>query len=134
MKLSKNFTLKELTVTNTGLPNQPSAVELCRLRVLCEKVLQPTRDIFGEAVIVNSGYRSPQVNKDKDVGGAPSSQHVLGEAADITAGSRERNKRLFEIIKSLGDWDQLINEYDYSWIHVSYTTRKPNRKQILTIG
>ena len=128
MNLSENFTLAELTKTNTGLPNNPTPVEIERLRLLCEKVLQPLRDEFGAPIIVNSGYRSQQVNK--AVGGVPSSQHVRGEAVDITGGSRERNKRFFEILRTM-DYDQLINERDYSWIHVSYTICKPNRKQIL---
>lgn len=127
MKLSKNFTLRELTKTNTGIPNNPSEIEIERLRILCEKVLQPLRDKFGHPIIVNSGYRSPLVNK--AVGGATGSQHVRSEAADITAGSRERNKALFEILKTM-EFDQLIS-YSYSFLHVSYTICKPNRKQIL---
>lgn len=128
MNLSKNFTLKELTKTSVGLPNNPTDVEVERLKLLCEKVLQPLRDKYGNPIIVNSGYRSPAVNK--AVGGVSSSQHARGEAADITAGSKERNKRLFEILKTM-EFDQLINERDYSWIHVSYTICRDNRKQIL---
>ena len=129
MNLSNNFTLAELTKTSTGIPNNPTAVEIERLKLLCEKVLQPLRDAFGAPIIVNSGYRSKQVNK--AVGGVASSQHVRGEAVDITAGSKERNKRLFELIQQLPEWDQVIDERGYSWIHVSYTICKPNRKQIL---
>lgn len=128
MNLSKNFTLAELTKTSTGIPNNPTAIEIERLKLLCEKVLQPLRDAFGAPIIVNSGYRSKQVNK--AVGGAASSQHMKGEAVDITAGSKERNKRLFEILKTM-EFDQLIDERGYSWIHVSYTVCKPNRRQIL---
>lgn len=128
MNLSKNFTLKELTKTSVGLPNNPTEVEVERLKLLCEKVLQPLRDKYGNPIIVNSGYRSPAVNK--AVGGVSSSQHARGEAADITAGSKERNKRLFEILKTM-EFDQLINERDYSWIHVSYTICRDNRNQIL---
>lgn len=127
MRLSKNFTLAELTKTSTGIPNNPSDVEIERLKILCEKVLQPLRDEFNAPIIVNSGYRSQQVNK--AVGGVPTSQHLKGEAADITAGSRERNKRLFEIIKTM-EFDQVIS-YDYRFIHVSYTICKENRKQII---
>lgn len=129
MNLSKNFTLSELTKTSTGIPNNPTQIEIERLKLLCEKVLQPLRDAFGAPIIVNSGYRSKQVNK--AVGGVASSQHVRGEAVDITAGSRERNKRLFELIQQLPEWDQIIDERDYKWIHVSYTICKPNRKQVL---
>ncbi len=127
MRLSKNFTLAELTKTSVGLPNNPSDVEIERLKILCEKVLQPLRDEFNAPIIVNSGYRSQQVNK--AVGGVPTSQHLKGESADITAGSRERNKLLFEIIKTM-EFDQVIS-YDYRFIHVSYTICKENRKQII---
>ena len=127
IELSENFTLKELTKTNTGLPNFITDLEISNLRRLCERVLQPARDILGSAIIVNSGYRSYQVNK--AVGGAPTSQHLLGEAADITAGSVEQNKKLFEILKTM-EFDQLIN-YNYRFIHVSYTIMKPNRRQII---
>ncbi len=127
MRLSKNFTLAELAKTSTGIPNNPSDVEIERLKILCEKVLQPLRDEFNAPIIVNSGYRSQQVNK--AVGGVPTSQHLKGESADITAGSRERNKLLFEIIKTM-EFDQVIS-YDYRFIHVSYTICKENRKQII---
>ncbi len=127
MRLSKNFTLAELTKTSTGIPNNPTDVEIERLKILCEKVLQPLRDDFNAPIIVNSGYRSQQVNK--AVGGVPTSQHLKGEAADITAGSRERNKLLFEIIKTM-EFDQVIS-YDYRFIHVSYTICKENRKQVI---
>ena len=127
MNLTKNFTLKELTKTSTGLPNKPTDIEIERLKILCEKVLQPLREAFNAPIIVNSGYRSQAVNK--AVGGVPTSQHRKGEASDITAGSREQNKLLFEIIKTM-EFDQVIS-YDYRFIHVSYTICKENRKQII---
>lgn len=132
MRLTKNFTLRELTKTNTGIANVPNAKELQALIQLCGKVLQPLRDMYGEPITVNSGFRSQQVNS--AVGGAKNSQHSKGEAADITVHTKEGNRELFELIKSELDYDQLINEYDYSWVHVSYTTERKNRKQILTIG
>ena len=131
MKLTKNFTLSELTKTSTGLTNSPNKQELQSIITLCGKVLQPLRDIYGKPITVNSGFRSYAVNK--AVGGARDSQHQKGEAADITVHTKEGNKELFEIIKNELDYDQLINEYDYSWIHVSYRAGE-NRKQILKIG
>ena len=127
MRLTDNFTLKELTKTNTGLPNLITDLEIDNLSRLCQKVLQPLRDIYGKPIIVNSGYRSERVNK--AVGGVPTSKHRRGEAADVTAGSREENKKLFEILKTM-EFDQLIT-YDYRFLHVSYTIRKPNRNQII---
>lgn len=127
MRLTDNFTLKELTKTNTGLPNLITDLEIDNLTRLCQKVLQPLRDVYGSPIIVNSGYRSERVNK--AVGGVPTSQHRRGEAADITAGSVKENKRLFNILKTM-EFDQLIS-YGYRFLHVSYTIRKPNRNQII---
>ena len=132
MRLTKNFTLSELTKTNTGITNQPNKQELQALIILSGKVLQPLRDIYGKAIAVNSGFRSYAVNK--AVGAAKGSQHSKGEAADLTTHTKEGNKQLFEIIKSELEYDQLINEYDYSWIHVSFKADGRNRKQILKIG
>ena len=130
----KYFTLKELTTSQTAiarkLDNTPSKDHVKNLETLVEKVLDPLRELYGKAIRVSSGYRSPAVNK--SVNGATSSQHARGEASDITVGNKEGNKKLFELIRDNLEYDQLINEYDYSWIHVSY--RKDRlRKQILVI-
>ena len=132
MNITKNFTLKELTKTNTGITNEPNKQELQALIALSGKVLQPLRDIYGKPITVNSGFRSYAVNK--AVGGSKGSQHSKGEAADLTTHTKEGNKQLFDIIKNELEFDQLINEYDYSWIHVSYAVNRKNRKQILKIG
>ena len=97
MKLSNNFTLSELTYTSTNLPNIPMKTELDSLILLTNKILQPLRDMYDKPIHINSGYRSPVVNK--KVGGVATSQHIKGEAADITGGSKEQNKILFELIK-----------------------------------
>ena len=87
--------------------------------------------MYGAPIHVTSGYRSPAVNK--AVGGARNSQHMLGEAADITVNSREGNKKLFEIIRDHLSFDQLINERDFSWIHVSFKSVGGNRRQVLKL-
>ncbi|NLA63611.1 MAG: DUF882 domain-containing protein [Bacteroidales bacterium] len=129
MKITKNFTLTELTTTNTGITNQPNSQEVQALIRLCGKVLQPARDLYGAPIRVNSGFRSYAVNK--AVGGARKSQHMLGQAADITVYTKENNKKLFELIRDNLSFDQLINERNYSWIHVSYKSEAENRNQIL---
>ena len=129
MKITKNFTLTELTTTSTGISNSPNRKQVVALIRLCGKVLQPARDMYGAAIHVNSGYRSNAVNK--AVGGVRNSQHQLGEAADITVQSRQGNKKLFELIRENLSFDQLINERDFSWIHVSYKSEEENRKQVL---
>lgn len=84
--------------------------------------------MWGRPITVNSGYRCPALNA--AVGGVVKSQHLTGEAADITTGSREGNRVLFEKISRSGvPFDQLIDESGYSWIHISYSSR--NRRQVL---
>lgn len=130
MKIGKYFTLSELTTTNTGIENNPVRNEIDNLKLLVVNVLDPLRELYGKPIIVKSGYRSPLVNS--KVGGANNSDHMKGMAADISAGSKRENKIIFEIIKNNFEWRQLINEYDFSWVHVSYNI-KDNKKQILTI-
>ena len=126
----KYFTINELTKTSTGLDNTPSKDVQANLEYLVNNVLDKVREIYGKPIKVNSGYRSKLVNK--KVGGASNSQHTKGEAVDITGGNRTENKMIYEIIKNLGKYDQLINEYDYSWIHISYKNGN-NRHQELSI-
>lgn len=126
----KYFTINELTRTSTGLDNTPSKDVQANLEYLVNNVLDKVREIYGKPIKVNSGYRSKLVNK--KVGGASNSQHTKGEAVDITGGNKTENKMIYEIIKNLGKYDQLINEYDYSWVHISYKNGN-NRHQELSI-
>lgn len=129
------FTLQELTKSNTAiakkLDNTPDEQAIKNLNTLVDNVLDPLRKLYGKPIIVTSGYRRPEVNR--SVNGATSSQHALGEAVDISVGSKEENKKLFSLIKDNLPFDQLINEHDYSWVHVSYREGRL-RKQILNIG
>lgn len=134
--MGKYFSIAELTKSETAnkrkINNKPTKeVENC-LNQLIDNILDPLRKAYGQPIIVSSGYRCPELNK--AVGGARTSQHTLGQAADIhtESNSKESNKQLFELIKQLKlPFDQLINEYNYSWVHVSYSNR--NRRQILNI-
>ena len=138
IKLTKNFTLDEMCKSKKAkelrIKNVPSPVVVGRLRALCENVLQPLRDYMGEPVIINSGYRSPELNK--KVGGVRDSQHLIGEAADINCkGSMEYANRIIEFIMMNLVFDQLILERNKGafWVHVSYTTSGKNRQQYLKI-
>ena len=128
MKISKNFTLQEFLVTNTGLNNQLTSEALTNIEYLVQKLLQPLRDMYGKPIRITSGYRSVEVNK--AVGGSPTSQHTKGQAVDIVA---DDNKVLFDLIKSNFEFDQLIWEYGTdkqpSWVHVSIK-KTGNRKQV----
>lgn len=131
----KYFTMKELTKSLTadklGIDNTPTPEASAQLSNLVTHVLDPLREMYGKPITVNSGYRCPKLNA--AVGGAKSSQHMRGNAADITAGSKTENKKLFELIRDNLPFDQLLNESDYSWVHVSYVSTSKNRKQILSL-
>lgn len=128
----KYFTIEELTrsatATTRGLDNTPTPEIKANLERLVDKVLDPLREKYGKPITVNSGYRCPELNK--AVGGSKTSDHVKGFAADLTGGSKQENEKIFNIIRDNFAWTQLINERDFSWVHVSYD---PNRikKQVL---
>ena len=137
----KYFTLEELfhsdKAVSMGLDNDPrnilsvenSEIIITNITRLIVEVLDPARELLGKPINVSSGYRSEKINK--AVGGANTSQHLLGEAADITC---YNNKYLFDIIKQNLIFDQLIleestiNGKKAEWVHVSYRKGK-NRKQ-----
>lgn len=134
------FTISELCRSNVaalkGIRNEPTMAVKVNLNKLIDNVLDPIRSAYGDKVFVNSGYRCESLNE--LVGGAKNSDHLRGFAADITAGSKEENKRLFGIILGLGEkdvieWRQLIDENNYSWIHISYN-EDDNKKQVLHLG
>ena len=134
MNLSKHFTLDEMlkspTAQRLGIENVPDAEQLENLRDLVEYILEPLRHHYGRAIIVTSGFRCQKLNK--AVGGSSTSQHTKGQAVDIRSVSdrRDDNKELFDMIREMKlPFDQLINEYDYDWVHVSYSPR--NRRQVL---
>ena len=134
--MGKYFSIAELTKSSTAIKkkinNTPTKEVENNLNQLIDNILDPLREAWGQPIIVGSGYRCEALNK--AVGGAAHSQHKLGQAADIhtKSDSAEDNKKLFELIKQLKlPFDQLINEYNYSWVHVSYSNR--NRRQILNI-
>lgn len=138
MELTKNFTLEEMYHSNTaeakGIDNTPNEEVIENLRALCEKVLQPIRDELDEPITVNSGYRCEKLNK--AVGGVSNSQHRSGQAADITLGNKTDNERLFNLIVKMRksgkiEFDQLLDESDYAWVHISYKKEGKNRNQVL---
>lgn len=130
MNIGKHFTLAELThsqaAARKGLKNDPDARALEYLQLLVRNVLDPLRESLGRPITVSSGYRSPLVNR--AVGGASSSQHVLGQAADIVVPGMHVTEVVARI-RALGlPFDQLIDEFG-SWVHVSHGPR--NRRQTL---
>ena len=140
MNLSANFTLKELTKSDTatrlGLDNMPDDEALENLKTLCEMVLQPVRDHFGKSVTVNSGYRSPESNA--AVGGSKTSDHCKGQACDLEIDGIP-NPELAQWIMDNLDYTQLILEFytqgqpNSGWVHVSYDPNNLKRQELTAV-
>jgi len=138
MNLTKNFTLAEMTKSETALrhdlDNTPGEVEIENLKLLCEKVLQPIRDHVQTGIKVNSGFRHPEVNA--KVGGSKTSDHCKGQAADIEIPGIANADLALWITENL-DFTQVILEFytpgvpDSGWVHVSYDPANL-KKQVLT--
>ena len=136
--LSEHFALREFVVSGTairhGIDNMPPDDVVERLEALCWEVLEPMRHRFGK-IRITSGYRCAEVNK--LVGGVPTSQHVKGEAADISVGNLDMGRKMYEYVRTNLDFDQLILEYRRKtgacWLHVSYRGDGKNRRQAFEI-
>lgn len=94
-------------------------------------VLDPLRKWYGKPITVNSGFRCPALNK--AVKGSNTSQHMTGQAADIDTGDRQQNKLLFDYIQKNLPFDQLIDESNFAWVHVSFRADGMNRNQVLKL-
>lgn len=136
-RISKNFTLEELTASATakskGIRNVPDTQQVCNLCALVTNVLQPLRTWWGKEVKIGSGFRSAALNK--AVGGVSNSQHMKGEAVDLCIdGDLTKGKRWFNYINQSLPFDQLIWEHNAKgtyWVHVSYRADGQNRKQVI---
>jgi hypothetical protein len=133
--ISKYITYLEATTSQTatrkGIVNTPGDKELINMQLVGIRVFDIVREHFKTPLRVSSFYRSLLLNN--SIGGARTSQHVKGQAIDIQGTGDITNKMIFDYIKDNLDFDQLINEYNYSWVHVSYVSKEKNRKQILNI-
>lgn len=137
MRISKHISYREATFTQTRLDNVPNDVQLEAMKTIANRVFEPLRQAMGDVpIFISSFFRSDAVNK--KIGGSKNSQHTFGEAMDLDADifGGMTNKDIFNYIKDNLEFDQLIAEDvkedgTIGWVHVSYTKRYPNRKQIL---
>lgn len=138
MKISEHISYEEAIFSATAkrfnIDNTPDEGVLQRMKDVAEACFEPMRTWYGKPLKVNSFFRCFTLNH--KVGGSSTSQHVRGEAIDISAGSRVENKKLFEWAHTNLVFDQLIFEYgDESgpdWIHISFR-RNDNRNQTIRI-
>ena len=139
-KLSEHFTLGEMTKSNSHpeVYNIPSHEAIANLKRVCGW-LEVLRERSGGPVRINSGYRSPQLNK--KVGGAPTSNHLTGCAADIRVTGMEQLIRYAAILleyadESKQDFDELLiekNRYGAIWLHFAVRP-KDNRRKIMILS
>lgn len=139
----KYFSIAELCRSDIarqyGINNTPNQEQIDNLTLLINKVLDPLREAYGKPICVTSGFRSQALNA--KVGGASNSQHLNGQAADIVVYvkdangnkvvSKEENRKLFNLAQELHlPFDQLIDEYRFKWIHISYSKSRCRRQII----
>ena len=134
MRLSKNFVLSEIIRSNTakrlGISNEPKKEHLKNLQRIITDIIQPMRDAIGP-IRISSGYRSPSLNR--AISGSNKSQHTKGQALDLQFWKEGQmyNKEVYDwVLENDVEFDQMINEFDFSWIHLSLKESK-NRKQVL---
>ena len=108
----------------------PDVHIMMRSKALVDAILDPLREKYGKPIRVSSGFRNAVLNA--AVGGVKTSQHCNGEAADISTGDRDENRKLAKMIVDMGlPFDQLIDENNYAWVHVSYKRNGENRGKML---
>lgn len=133
--ISNHISLEEAiespTAFRRGIKNVPNEEELEAMKYVAEELFEPIREWYGKPIKVNSFFRCHELNK--AVKGSLTSGHVLGNSIDITGGNMVENKKIFNFIKESGlEYDQLINEYNFTWLHISLK-KSGNRKQVLAI-
>lgn len=145
----KYFTLNELVRSDKArqlkIDNTPTPGIVDNLNKLVTYVLDPLREAWGGPINVTSGYRCPVLNK--AVGGAKTSHHMQGMAADIRIYARDSegryikdshgglivdrtaNRKLFDLVLRLNlPFTQLIDESNFSWVHISYDPNNLKRE------
>lgn len=154
--LSEHFTLEEFTYSDTanakGIPNKPSSTQKKVMEHTCVYLLEPLRKLLNEhygttvRIIITSGFRSLALNK--AVGGAASSEHLLGQAVDIRAEKNINGKwvlvpytELYDMIKYwVRNGDISVNQCileksgQTTWVHISHSSagRTRDKREFLT--
>ena len=134
MNISEHITLEEAirsqTATRKGIANIPNEHEIKNMEIVAKACFEPLREWYGKPLKVSSFYRCEALNT--AIGGSKISQHVQGKAIDIDTGSKTENEKLFNWAKANLKYDQLIDEYNFSWVHISFDLGH-NRNQVLII-
>lgn len=122
MIMSKHISYEEAVVSPTALRlkinNTPTPLELKSMQLVAEKCFEPLRVWYNKPIKINSFFRCKLLND--AVGSKDSSYHRLGMAIDMTAGSKEENEKLFNWCRDNLKFTELINEYNFTWVHIAY--------------
>ncbi|MGL5956149.1 MAG: D-Ala-D-Ala carboxypeptidase family metallohydrolase [Brevinema sp.] len=133
MRLSKHFHLKEFTDSPTagklGINNQPNEKQIQNLKLLSDLLLEPIRNFLNYPLKINSGYRSPALNK--AVGGTSNSVHTMGFAADLVLSKEEQDRLILWIQHSTLPFDQVISYPSRGFVHIALSPQNNPRKQLL---
>lgn len=120
--ISKHITLEEAITSPTALrmhiDNTPTELELKSMILVADKCFEPLRNWYNKPIKINSFFRCKPLND--AVGSKDSSYHRLGMAIDFSAGSKEENEKLFNWCRDNLLFTELINEYNFSWVHIAY--------------
>ena len=136
--ISEHISYKEgtnsITAIRRGIDNTPNDEQLANMELIAEKVFEPLREWVGGPIKINSFFRCPDLNK--AIGGSRKSQHCQGQAIDIDDTYKVvANSDMYNYIKNNLDFDQMIWEFgdddNPNWLHVSYVSKKDNRKRCL---
>jgi zinc D-Ala-D-Ala carboxypeptidase len=134
MDISEHISYNEATQSPTairfGIDNTPTEHQLFDMRIVANACFEQLRKWYCKPIRIGSFFRCTLLNQ--KVNGSLSSQHCKGEAIDISAGSKSENKKLFDWCKANLIFDQLINEYDYQWVHISFRQGQ-NRNMVIKI-
>ena len=116
-RLSSHFKLGEFLNLSKYSDNIPTMQHVANMTYGCLMLLEPARQVVGP-ILINSGYRNPRVNT--LVGGVKSSQHLLGQAADIRPRDPQQFQRLVDFLKTHDLTDQLLT--GPGWLHISWNS------------
>lgn len=133
-KISEHISYEEASRSQTsvrkGILNIPNEHELKNMEIVAKACFEPLREWYGKPLMVSSFFRCEALNS--AIGGQRNSQHVQGKAIDIDTGSKEENEKLFNWAKLNLKFDQLLDEFDFSWVHISFDIGH-NRNQVIHI-
>lgn len=126
MNISKHISILEATKSPTalrlGIDNTPTEKEITCMRMVAEYCFEPLREWYMHPIRINSFFRCKELND--AVGSNDRSYHRLGMAIDMDAGGREENERIFNWCRDNLKFTELINEYNFSWVHIAYDPNK----------